>query len=830
MSAFYFCKNENRHAAVDAHPTLNGIDFLEVLDLEAPTGSPRQQTLLVRCLKPLPATIAAEHVQITGGVRVTGIKILWAARAADAATLFADGLINANERDFFLVQAQPDQLLLVRTDATGDFSTYRLCLVAPPQTFDAILSCVDFSFKVECPNDFDCLPEKVCPPEENDEPAIHYLAKDYASFRQLMLDRLSVIMPEWTERNPADMSIAIVEVLANAADQLSYYQDAVATEAYLDTARRRPSVRRHARLLDYPMHDGCNARTWVHFEVSGTVNLPQTDVTGVPTRLLSRVPANLVLAPDALSEILTTYQPEVFELMHVITLHEAHNQISFYTWGDAECCLPKGATQATLTDDAVTPLQLEVGNVLIFEEMLDPGTGQPADADPSHRHAVRLTAVTPGVDTLFNQPIVEIAWDPADALPFALCLSAVIQQEGADVSLTDVSVARGNIALADHGLTLPTETLPRPAGPRRYRPRLQGYEMTFHTPLDESADQTLPASEMLAQDPRAALPALHVLQDSEIWEPQRDLLESDRTMRHFVVEMENDGRATLRFGDGEFGKKMELESDDDPLQAIYRVGNGLAGNVGAEALAHVVTSEGGIESVRNPLPARGGVAPESLEEVRQYAPQAFRTQERAVTEPDYATVAGSYPDIQKAKATRRWTGSWHTMFVTADREGGRVVDLDFEDELRGYLDNYRLAGHDVEIDAPLFVPLDIAFTVCVKPGYFKSNVKAALLETFSSVTNPDGRKGFFHPDNFTFGQPLFLSKMIATAMQVTGVLWVDVDETPPKPNRFRRWGQPSHGEADEGQIAVGRLEIIRLDNYPNQPENGKIEFFMEGGQ
>ena len=70
-------------------------------------------------------------------------------------------------------------------------------------------------------------------------------------------------MPDWRERNPADLGITLVELLAYAGDQLSYYQDAVATEAYLGTARRRTSVRRHARLVDYPMHDGANARAWL---------------------------------------------------------------------------------------------------------------------------------------------------------------------------------------------------------------------------------------------------------------------------------------------------------------------------------------------------------------------------------------------------------------------------------------------------------------------------------------------------------------------------------------------------------------------------------------
>ena len=104
---------------------------------------------------------------------------------------------------------------------------------------------------------------------------INYLAKDYASFRQLILDRLALVMPDWKERHVPDIGIALVEVLAYVGDHLSYYQDAVATEAYLDTARKRISVRRHARLVDYPMHEGCNARAWVCVDTKS--DLPPLD-------------------------------------------------------------------------------------------------------------------------------------------------------------------------------------------------------------------------------------------------------------------------------------------------------------------------------------------------------------------------------------------------------------------------------------------------------------------------------------------------------------------------------------------------------------------------
>jgi len=214
--------------------------------------------------------------------------------------------------------------------------------------------------------------------------------------------------------------------------------------------------------------------------------------------------------------------------------------------------------------------------------------------------------------------------------------------------------------------------------------------------------------------------------------------------------------------------------------------------------------------------------------VRLYAPQAFRTQERAVTEADYAAAAERHPRCSERAATRRWTGSWYTMYVTVDRRGGRPVDAGFEDELRGWLERFRLAGYDLEIDGPKYVPLDIALTACVAPGYFRSSVKQALLEALSAGERPGGGRGLFHPDNFTFGQPVYLSQLIAAAMRAPGVQWIDAEEGPGKPNRFQRWGEGSHGEAAEGRIAMGRLEIARLDNDPSAPENGKLEFIMVG--
>ena len=88
-------------------------------------------------------------------------------------------------------------------------------------------------------------------------------------------------MPGWEGRQVADLGVMLAELFAHAGDQLSYHQDAVATEAYLATARRRVSVRRHARLVDYRLHDGCNARAWVVVSIS----TPREDIARGTTSL-----------------------------------------------------------------------------------------------------------------------------------------------------------------------------------------------------------------------------------------------------------------------------------------------------------------------------------------------------------------------------------------------------------------------------------------------------------------------------------------------------------------------------------------------------------------
>lgn len=860
----YFCCTETRRNAVKEHPVLNGIDFLEVLDDASDPFDERQTTLFVYFLKPITGSMLdVENFKIEGGERIRGIHII-SVVPQTIASFPSSPPENA------------DRTLVIKVDKAGDFSNYVFSVVhidnntVPPDDFDPVLSSVSFSFKVTCINDFDCKPDHSCEPVSAELPEISYLAKDYSSFRQLMLDRMSLLIPEWTERNPADLGITMVELLAYTADYLSYKQDAIATEAYMNTARKRISIRRHARLIDYYMHDGCNARTLIHIQVGPHVNGLNLSAGEWEnsTKVISNSPGlSTALRIDSEDfEKISTSDAVVYELMHNITLYTDHNEIYFYTWGDTNCCLPKGATQATLKGSFTN---LKAGDVLIFCEKIGPETGETQDADPLKRHAVKLTEVTTGIDILYDsgtesppaspplnikQQITEITWHPADALPFSFCISS----NSANGYVEGISVALGNNVLADHGQSfsdmsesslfpsiVPDSKLKYAESdaafcknketstiPARYFPRMQNVPLTQREPL--VFDELDSAAMAFKRDLRKTVPVIRLLQTDEEgeeseWVPQKDLLASAAMRQEFVVEIEDNEDTYIRFGDNVLGARPTAGSS---FKCKYRIGNGSTGNVGAEVLTHLVTNDAaiianmpeGIAAVWNPMPTRGGKNSETKEEVRQYAPEAFRSQERAVTAKDYEDFAFiCNEDIQRAAATFRWTGSWKTVFLTVDRFGGDAIDGAFEKDVRGCLERYRMAGFDLEVDDPLLISLDIEMKVCIQSNFIASDVKKALFHVFSNRLLSNGTKGIFHPDNFSFGEPVYLSKLYAGAQAVEGVESVEI-------SKFQRQGEEDLTAITDGKLILGRREIARCDNDPNFPDRGIFKLIVQGGR
>ncbi|HEY0786344.1 MAG TPA: baseplate J/gp47 family protein, partial [Acidobacteriaceae bacterium] len=688
----------------------------------------------------------------------------------------------------------PTQVLLT-LDGEGDFSIYTLTVSGP--NIDPFFASTRLRFRLGCQDRFDC---RTAPPPTAPLPAlpvsIDYLAKDYSSFRQGLLDFLSTRYPDWSERSEADLGILLLELFSYTADTLSYMQDRVAGEAFLSTATQRRSIAGHLQLIGYQMDEGASAHTWLQFQVNQVHQVPVT------FRVSNQ--------PRSLSEPVLVFEP-----LAPSTLDPEQNAMQLYDYGNAGCCLPPSALGAALVGSLPS---LQAGDSLLF------------DSGQGHRDIVRLItqpsiapAALPGSPPAAT--LTTVTWGPLTPLTASYCVGPTI--------------VRGNLVLATHGETLPTPdtfTAP-PAGPQRLRFDLSQSPLAHIDPatlaLLGSAPASAPAS--YTQVAPRSISTLSVLVGDAAtpWQQLPTLLDSSPTDHAYRVEIDDTGLATLVFGQGgsgtagdEFGLRPLA---DAPIRATYRVGGGALGNVapGTLVLPHPQPNDDldWFLSVSNPLPASGGRDLESSDHARRSAPFAFQQPLVAVTAQDYETAAQAYTDeqgnqpIERATASFEWTGSWLTVTLVVEVHGTETLSPALRASLLTFLDGRRLAGYDLEILGPTYVPIDLQVSFCTQPGYSPSSVQQQLQSAL-------GNTAFFYPDNFSFGQNLYVSQLFAAIVGVPGVLTAHITRLALL--HAIHPDQDTAANLAQGFLAIGPGQILRLDNDPNFPENGVLTLHPMG--
>jgi len=304
------------------------------------------------------------------------------------------------------------------------------------------------------------------------------------------------------------------------------------------------------------------------------------------------------------------------------------------------------------------------------------------------------------------------------------------------------------------------------------------------------------------------------------WHARHDLLSSHRFAHDFVVELDDDGVGHLRFGDDKHGQRPPPGT---LFQAVYRVGMGPAGNLGSYALRHAVlpadvmrrmAKQGlGVFGVKNHASGGGGLDRESVEQARLFAPEALRSRaslKRCVTEADYKEIAERHPDVQRAAARLRWAGSWNLAELYVQRADGRPVDDLFERRLQRFMQPYLLAGWQLQLASPAYVPLDLQLRVWADPSAARENLRQKLRSRVVA-----GEVEFLRPGFFTFGKSVFLSEVIAQIMALPEVVDVRMDV-------FQRWGQPARDELESGEVKILPLEIAQIDNDASAPHRGVL--------
>lgn len=855
-----------------ASPAVTGIDFIQVDD-------PADQTLLRVFFLIDPDILASPIVQtddLPQDVPPASVKITSLYGGERLATV---PVVQATYRQR-TVDEQTRTVLEIQTAEPGDFSIYQLTLNSienpgqPDPRIDRFFNHIEFTFKQGCPSPLDCKPPAPeCPPEALVDFPIDYLARDFVSFRNALLDFAAQRYPDWTEKIEADAGVMLAEVMAALGDEFSYIQDRYAREAYLETATQRRSLHHHARLIDYSIDEGLNASTFLDLTVgkkseeveeSSSEETRENGLIGFYVQAGSLVwapsqgeaPIPFEIGQGLANRVDTDGNPQQF------WVHAAWNSIPAHIPDESEPCLPIGATELFLQGHfpeagqlpaEADPLQFWQGKWMLLQ-------ATPEDPSiPIRRHLVRIVAVEQTVDPLCldesNQPlaITRIQWEEAQALPFEICLRDL--------------VVRGNLVFATAGETIreyfsirSNENIPEVSraierqGPLNeingersvlYRYSLQQAETRGLGWLTQEG-KARPEIELQVVDPLTLEP----LSPPDFWHWQPTLLDSTSFQDHFTLENGTWRRVigfrrigetithadyasgsgfTIRFGEGEFGKIPEEET---VFQVRYRTGPGTKANLPANTITNLVNPvdgtasslAGDIIAVTNPFPITNGHDPQAAAEIKQLAPEAFRALTfRAVRPEDYAEIAERLPWVQRAGARFRWTGSWLSTFVTVDPLNAFELSPQRRAELTNLMDCVRQVGREVFVRNPRYVNLDLEIQFCVESSAYPGQVQARVREALLGRKGIRPIQGFFHPDRFSFGTPLQRSALEATIQAVSGVLGVEQ-------MWIRARGITDWRTFNELTFTVGSDQIIRLRNDPRFPEQGSLRLVPRQAQ
>ncbi|HLL64843.1 MAG TPA: hypothetical protein VK453_03735 [Micromonosporaceae bacterium] len=701
--------------------------------------------------------------------------------------------------------------IVLAVTGNPDPGRYRLDVLPPAAVpFDPLRTWVPVRLRPECDDGASWLPaaEPQMPPRPS--PVHDYLARDWTGLRQALVEFLHREYPD-ADLSPADPDIAVAELFAHVGDLLHYRLDRQATEAYLETARRRTSVRRHVALVDYRLGEAVSARTCV---------LVQPPPGAAPVA----VPAGSVAAVAAGSAL-------GFTIEAALTVQPSRGEIPVYDWTGDAFELPEGTTECVLVRPApADPLGdawLAAGDLLAFEvvdasdidrqhawagrtvtwPLPGPAFREPLPSRPAH--VVRLAAVTPLTDPLAPAlPLYTVRWSPGEALPRAYPV-AVDDRAGAP----EVTVARANLVPAHHG-----RLAAGPGALRAGRPGEYHLDAAATMPVARRAD-----GRPYRLDVDVRLPSGGTVRPELV----PSLVEVADPALACVLDTEDGMPPALRFRTGALGL---LPPGGSTVVAAYEVGAGVAANLPANVLRVLERNVAGpglppqwqhVADARNPVPATGGAEPESLDRARRDAPEAYAANpRRAVTPADHAGYLSRQPGVQRAAATRGWSGSWPivrtSVGLTADPA---TVAADRLERLRVAVEDVRMLGTEVAVVAGTPVGLYLQLTVCATPTVGADTLRGQILALLrpGSTRQP----GFFHPDRMGLGAPVYVSAVIAAVAALPGVDRVEATQA-------RRITDPPSVRLDV--LTVGPGEIAVLDDDPAQPSRGRLDVIVGGGR
>jgi hypothetical protein len=285
------------------------------------------------------------------------------------------------------------------------------------------------------------------------------------------------------------------------------------------------------------------------------------------------------------------------------------------------------------------------------------------------------------------------------------------------------------------------------------------------TPNQEFSLKQLPLTFVQAPTPTGSQSTLNVTVNSVSWNEVPSLYQQGSSSSVFATLNQPGGHTDVLFGDGMEGST--LPTGQNNIQAQYRVGSGLSGNVGPGSITTLVDRPLGVSGVTNPQAATGGQDPQSVNDMRANAPLSVLTLGRAVSIVDYQNYAASFAGIAKAYAIWIPSGPGRGVFITLAGSGGSALPPG-NPTLNNLITSLHNYGNPL---IPIFALsfLETLFGVNAKlkcdPAYDTALVKAAVLATLQQTYSFQAR---------TFGQGVSVDEVAAVIQGVPGVVAVNI--------------------------------------------------------
>ncbi|SFR50758.1 hypothetical protein [Litoreibacter janthinus] len=251
--------------------------------------------------------------------------------------------------------------------------------------------------------------------------------------------------------------------------------------------------------------------------------------------------------------------------------------------------------------------------------------------------------------------------------------------------------------------------------------------------------------------------------------------------------------------------------------------------------------------------------PSAMDRARHEGPSQIAAQHRMVTLEDHSAILQSHPLVALAQTRLVWSGAWNSILIATLLEDDLPMDAplhdgptsaprpnrlraDLWDQITGFhsnrnlalpplgpkltgrailrvlVDAYRMIGSEVFLEPARAAPINVTLSVRAKPGFFRSELRQAVAAVFTS-----DQGGFFEPGRFDFGQAIYASDIIESAMQIEGVAVACL-------NRFRRVGRAFEDRGAEGFIAVDPDSYVLCAGDTRAPERGAFRVTVQGGE